>query len=251
MQSTFEVLFTPADFALLPKRDLSQTACVVFDVLRATTSMLTALQNGARNIYPVTEISEALALHGKHSGALLAGERNGLRIRSSQTGGTDFHLGNSPREFTASRVSGKTIIMTTTNGTRALQSCAGAKHVLVGGFVNLSGLTRWIEQQTPANLLIICAGTFEQAAYEDILAAGALAERVFAPFQQVADSVHIAREVFRSTYGDIQIAVQRHSLNARRLLSQPELRDDVDFCLQRDVFSFNAQVRDGAVERAK
>src|SRR5579872_6802344 len=135
MQSSFDVLFTPADFEALGKRDLSQTVCVVFDVLRATTSMLTALKNGAKKIYPVTEISEALALHRKHPGALLAGEREGLRIRKAQTGGMDFHFGNSPREFTASRVSGKTIVMTTTNGTRALQSCAGARQVLVGGFV--------------------------------------------------------------------------------------------------------------------
>jgi 2-phosphosulfolactate phosphatase len=251
MQSSFEVLFTPADFAGLGRRDLSEAVCVVFDVLRATTSMLTALHNGARNIYPVAEISEALALYHKHPGALLAGEREGLRIRAAQTGGTDFQLGNSPREFTPARVSGKTIIMTTTNGTRALQSCAGARRVLIGGFVNLPALARWIDKEAPSNLLVICAGTFAQAAYEDTLAAGALAELLSSPFQQVADSVHIAREIFRATYGDLQFAVQRYSRNAHRLLAQPELRDDVVFCMQRDVMGFNAQLRDGAVERAE
>lgn len=251
MQSSFEVLFTPADFDALGKRDLSEAVCVVFDVLRATTSMLTALKHGARRIYPVVEISEALALHRKHPEALLAGEREGLRIRKAQMGGTDFHLGNSPREFTAARVSGKTIIMTTTNGTRALQSCAGARHVLIGGFVNLPALARWIDKQAPSSLLVICAGTFDQAAYEDTLAAGVLAESLSTKFQQVADSVQIAREVARATYGDFQLAVQRHSRNARRLLAQPELRDDVDFCMQRDVIAFNAHLRDGAVERVE
>ena len=249
MQSSFEVLFTPAEFEALGERDLSHTICVVFDVLRATTSMLTALKNGAKKIYPVTEISEALALHRKHPAALLAGEREGLRIRKSQSGGTDFHLGNSPREFTASRVSGKTIIMTTTNGTRALQSCMGARQVLIGGFLNLPALARWIDKQSPSALLVVCAGTFEQAAYEDTLAAGAFAEALSIKFQAVADSVQIAREVVRGSYGDFRLAVERHSRNARRLLAQPELRDDVDFCLQRDVVAFNAQLREGAVER--
>ncbi len=251
MQSSFEVLFAPAEFAALGRRDLSETVCVVFDVLRATTSMLTALHNGARKIYAVAEISEAVALHRKHAGALLAGERQGLRIRKDQTGGIDFHLGNSPREFTPARVSGKTIIMTTTNGTRALQSGAGARRVLIGGFVNLPALARMLDKEAPASLLVICAGTFEQAAYEDILAAGALAELLSTPFEQVADSVHIAREIFRATYGDLQIAVQRHSRNARRLLGQPDLREDVDYCLQRDTIGFNAQLHAGAVERVE
>ena len=105
MQATLEVLFTPAEFDALKNRDLSNTVCVVFDVLRATTSMLAALHHGARQIIPVKEISEALAAQrGLAQAALLAGERNGLRIRAAQTGGVDFDLGNSPREFTRERV---------------------------------------------------------------------------------------------------------------------------------------------------
>ena len=100
MQATLEVLFTPAEFEALKSRDLSNTVCVVFDVLRATTSMLAALRHGAAQILPVKEISEALALRGRlPPGALLAGERDGLRIRAGQSGGVDFDLGNSPREL--------------------------------------------------------------------------------------------------------------------------------------------------------
>src|SRR6478672_3408885 len=102
--ATLDVLFTPADFSVLPKRDLSTSVCVVFDILRATTSMITALSNGATAILPVSEIPEAIALAKQHPGALLAGEREGLRIRAAQTSSVDFDLGNSPREFTADRV---------------------------------------------------------------------------------------------------------------------------------------------------
>lgn len=87
-----EILFTPAEFAVLPGRDLSDTTCVVFDVLRATSTMLTALGNGAAGIVPVVEIEEALAWRARQPDILLAGEREGLRIRAAQTGSVDFDL---------------------------------------------------------------------------------------------------------------------------------------------------------------
>src|SRR5437763_16641631 len=120
---SLEVLFTPADFAGLRSRNLSDTLCVVFDVFRATSSMITALANGASAIIPVAEIPEALAVRQKDPTVLLAGERDGVRIRAHLAGGTDFDLGNSPREFTREKVSRKNIVMSTTNGTRALRSC--------------------------------------------------------------------------------------------------------------------------------
>src|SRR5262245_5284580 len=115
MMPSLEVLFTPADFAALEARDLSETVCVVFDVLRATSTIVTALANGASAIFPVAEISEALAVRRKEMDVLLAGERNGLRILNHLTGSIAFDLGNSPREFTRAKVAGRPIAMTTTN----------------------------------------------------------------------------------------------------------------------------------------
>src|ERR1700704_4777335 len=141
MTKSIEVLFSPAELSTLADRDLSQTACVVLDILRATTTMMTALANGAEAIIPVSEISEALAIKQQRPEVLLAGERNGLRIRANQTGGIDFDLGNSPREFLPEKVRGKTIVMTTTNGTRALRACVHAEAVLVGSFLNLRAVS--------------------------------------------------------------------------------------------------------------
>ncbi len=248
MPANLEVLFTPAEFDALKNRDLSETVCVVFDVLRATTSMLTALHHGATQIFPVKEIAEALALQrGLPQKALLAGERDGLRIRAAQSGEGDFDLGNSPREFTPERVAARSIIMTTTNGTRALQACLGARRILVGAFLNIGPLARWIIGQPPPSLLLVGAGTFDQAAYEDTLAAGALSELVWDQFRRPADSAQIALEVYRAGRRDLRAAVQEHSANARRLLAQPDLRDDVPFALQRDTVPFNAELRNGAV----
>jgi len=250
MHSTLEVLFTPAEFDALKNRDLSNTVCVVFDVLRATTSMLAALHHGAAQIMPVKGIPEALALQrGLPQGALLAGERDGLRIRAGQSGGVDFDLGNSPREFTPERVAGRTIIMTTTNGTCALQACLGARRILAGAFLNLAALAVRIRSQAPPSLLLVGAGTFEQAAYEDTLAAGALGELVWDQFSRQADSAHLAREIYRAGASDLSAAVRQHSRNARRLLASPELRDDVPFALQRDLVSFVAELKNGAVSK--
>jgi len=243
------VLFTPADFSTLPGRDLSATHCVVFDVLRATSTMMTALGNGAARIFPAREIPDALRLRAEHPGALLAGERDGVRILSAQTGGVDFDLGNSPREFTRERVAGREIIMTTTNGTRALQACLGAARIFPGAWLNLDALARRLGREQAARLLVVCAGTYEEAAYEDTLAAGALCDLVWSQFERgpISDSAPIARQIYLDAKGDPAGSLQRHSRNARRLLASAELRDDVPFCLRRDALDLTAELREGAV----
>ena len=112
--------------------------------------MLTALHHGAAAIVPVAEISEALALRARQPDLLLAGERGGLRITALQSGGVEFDLGNSPRELTATRVRGRTIAMTTTNGTRALRACLGAARIWVGGLVNLDTLAVRCDRTRPS-----------------------------------------------------------------------------------------------------
>lgn len=247
-----EVLFTPADFAALAGRDLSRSVCVVFDVLRATTSMLTALSEGARGVVPAAAIPAALEVHGRHPGALLAGERDGVRITRELTGRIDFDLGNSPREFRREVVAGRMIIMTTTNGTRALRACAGAATVLVGGFVNLPALARWIGERRPAELLLVCSGTYEEASYEDTLGAGALCSRVWEWYAggRVADSAALARRVFEVEAADLPGAMTR-ARNGRRLLAMPELRDDVRLCVEVGTRDLVARLdADGVVRRA-
>lgn len=244
MTKQLEVTFAPAEFEALSSRDLNQTACVVFDVLRATTSMIAALQAGAQAIRPVSDITEALLAHQEDPQTLLAGERNGLRIRAELTGGTDFHLGNSPREFTSDKVRGKTIIMTTTNGTCALRAVAHASTVLVGSFLNLTATAAYVRQNQFPGLLVVCGGTFEQMAYEDVLAAGALCDLLWPDYStgQVADSALIARTLFHRVAGDVTSAFSR-SRNGRRLLEQPELREDVVFSAQRDTNEVVALLR--------
>ena len=242
---SFEVLFTPAEFAALPQRDLCRTVCVVFDVLRATSSIATALARGAAAVIPVAEISEALAWRAKQPDVLLAGERDGVRIRGALAGGIDFDLGNSPREFTPEIVRGKTIVTTTTNGTRALRSCAAAQTLLAGSFLNLGATARAVEKLSPENVLLVCSGTGEAAAFEDTLAAGALGDSLWDE-SAATDSARMARELFLRFESDL-VAAMRHSANARRLLAQPDLRNDVAFCLRRDCFDLALEMKSGRV----
>jgi len=246
-----EVLFTPADFAALRNRDLYNTLCVVFDVFRATSSMVTALANGADAIIPVGEIPEAIAIKQKSPDVLLAGERDGVRIRAALTGGTDFDLGNSPREFTREKVAGKTIVMTTTNGTRALRSCANAKNVLIGSFLNLKATAQSVLAISPENVLVICSGTYEQTAYEDALGAGALCDWLWEKFnlQHISDSAKMVRELYTVASTNLTSAAAA-SRNGARLSGIPELRDDVPFCMQRDIFPFAAALQnDGRIRK--
>ena len=249
MASTLEVLFSPAEFNALSQRDLAQTVCVVFDVLRATSTMVTALAHGAHAIIPVAEIPEALAVKAHRPDALLAGERDGVRLRAAQTGGVDFDLGNSPREFTPDRVTGRLIVTTTTNGTRALRACRTAQTVLIGSFLNLRATAEWIHQQAPPDLLIVCAGTLDQAAYEDTLAAGALCNQLWPDYAagQVADSAFMARQLYVAAQDNL-LGAFRQARNGQRLLAKPELADDLAACAQRDVLTIRAALGpDGAV----
>ncbi len=255
-----EVILTPAELPGLKQRDLSDTACVVFDVLRATSSFVTALRHGAKAVVPVSEISEALAWRQKQPDVLLGGERDGVRIRAAQTGGVDFDLGNSPREYTPEKVRGKTIVSTTTNGTRALRAGAGAKTVVAASFLNLSATAGFLRQLSPAHVVLVCAGTRENTALEDVLAAGALCEMLEAGSSRrddrtaqravparFSDSTEIARRTYAQAKADLAAAVAT-SENARRLLAIPELRNDVSFCLQHDLFPLVARLEaDGAI----
>ncbi len=254
-----ETILTPAELPALAQRDLRATACVVFDVLRATSTFVTALHHGAKAIIPVSEIAEALEIkkaegrRQKAESILLGGERNGVRISAD---GIDFDLGNSPREYTPEKVRGKTIVSTTTNGTRALRACVGAKTILAACFLNLTATAEFLRQNNFETILLVCAGTGENQADEDVLAAGALCELLvgrdsvepilgshkirdrgtLAPpcGSDLSDSAQIALQVYRKSKFNLAAAIG-NSQNGRRLLAIPELRDDVAFCSQRDV----------------
>lgn len=246
-----DATFSPAEFSALRERDWSGTACVVLDVLRATSSMLTALAHGAAAVAPVEDIPQALEWRRKHPEVLLAGERDGHRIHAGLTGGVEFDLGNSPREYTAEKVAGRVIVTTTTNGTRALRACAGAPLTLVGAFLNLAAVAQALQRRDYRRVLLVCGGTFEEMALEDVLAAGGLAELLLAgaPQAAVSDAVHMALQLFRLHRDDLAGAM-RLARNGRKLLASAELREDVAVCVRLNQYDLAAALgADGLVRR--
>lgn len=241
-----EVLCAPSEQAVLAGRSLENTVCVVFDILRATTSFVTALSNGAESVLPVCEISDALAAKATDPDALLAGERQGVLIGRALTGGKDFNLGNSPAEFTRERVGGRRIIATTTNGTRALIACHGASRVFVGSFLNLGVTAKFVAGLEFEELILVCAGTGDQAALEDVLAAGAFADLLWDSFDpaKVSDAAQMARSIYILGAQELPAAIGK-AKNGRRLLALPELAPDVARCAQRDTSVVVAEMREG------
>ena len=194
-----DAVLGPADIARLPARDLSGTVCVVFDVLRATTSLVTGFAHGMQAAVPVTTIEEALAERVRNPGVLLGGERFGNRIDG-------FDLGNSPLEYDA-RVAGRTVVTTTTNGTVALRACAGAAAVHAGALLNLTATARCPAIAGAERVLLVCAGTFEEPALEDLYAAGALAARL-GPAIQPTDTTLACLAVHQRFGADAESALE-------------------------------------------
>jgi 2-phosphosulfolactate phosphatase len=229
-------LFSPAEFTALAQSDLRDSVCVVFDVLRATSTLTQALSVGARAVIPESEISEALVWKRRDPNVLLAGERDGIRIGADLTGGVEFDLGNSPREFTLEKVRGRVVVMTTTNGTRALRACRGARAVLAASLGNVSAVVRALDRWKSSRLILVASGTYEDVAYEDVLGIGALLARLepeLGPRHEL-DSARLARQIYDVARTDLLSAVTKYSRNGRRLIAKPDLAPDVEWCLRED-----------------
>jgi 2-phosphosulfolactate phosphatase len=164
-----DVLWTPSELVQMSVYD---RVGVVVDVLRSGTSMAAALRNGARTIVPAASTEDAMRIMNSlgRDQVLLSGERSGVQIEG-------FDLGNSPAEFTTAAIGGRTIVMTTSNGTRALMPMVGARVVYICALVNLAAVAEQLEA-ADGNPLIVCAGREGQVSVEDALCAGLLVQAV-------------------------------------------------------------------------
>jgi len=170
MQTVAAAHFLPD---LVTPEELAGGMVVVIDVLRASTVICHALAAGAQAVVPTLEVEEArrIAAALPAGQAVLGGEREGLPIAR-------FDLGNSPAEYRSDTVGGRTVVFTTTNGTRAMNRCRSARRVLIGAFVNLSALCEAIRSAEPEALHLLCAGTKGKITREDVLFAGAVVDRL-------------------------------------------------------------------------
>jgi 2-phosphosulfolactate phosphatase len=221
MQRKIEVCVTPA---LLGLYDIKQSIVVVIDILRATSSIVYGIDNGAEAIIPVANVADCLTYADK--GYLLAAERNGSVVE-----GYDF--GNSPFSYTKERVGGKTVVLTTTNGTKALHMArSSARQVVVGSFLNLQALCDWLKTQD-SDVLLLCAGWKDQFNLEDTLFAGAVVNEIRSSFSEFDDSGIAAQDLYLLAKSDLRAYISRSSHSHR--LAALNIEEDVKFCLQLDI----------------
>lgn len=201
--------------ALVDPAELAGGTVVVVDVLRASTTICHALAAGARHVVPVGAVDEARRL-ATESDVVLGGERGGEVIEG-------FDLGNSPTSYTPETVGGRTVVFTTTNGTRALLHAATADRILVGCFANETAIVRDVLAQT-GPVHVLCAGTNGAVTLEDVLFAGSVAHRLQTEcgFEIGDDSGRLAAALFTQSAprGDFdeRLASLRESRGGRNLL---------------------------------
>jgi 2-phosphosulfolactate phosphatase len=217
--SDFDVCFSPAQWRVLPAEQLRASACVVIDVVRATSTIVTALAHGASGVQPVAEVADAFALKEQNPGALLAGERGGQALPG-------FDLGNSPEDFTTRRVRRRPLILTTTNGTQALDACRGARAVVTASLLNLEAVAARLREIGPP-WIVVCAGHDGEFGVDDALVAGALAEAL--------DREHALVSLYRSVRRELTETLLGSA--AGRELLKVGLEKDVPFCAKLNLFS--------------
>ncbi|MBK8580336.1 MAG: 2-phosphosulfolactate phosphatase [Flavobacteriales bacterium] len=217
-----EVCYTPGQFPLY-KQDMG--IVVVIDILRATSAMVAAFEHGVKDIIPVATIEEARQYIGRE-GYIAAAERNGEIVEG-------FPVGNSPLAFKAMDLRGKTIVISTTNGTQAINTGREARKLVIGSFLNLSALSNWLLQQDD-NILLLCSGWKDKFSLEDSVFAGAVMERLLesGKFGVEEDSSIASKYLYmaaRDNFMSILKAAPR-----RKRLQQLHLLEDVKYCLTPD-----------------
>lgn len=224
-----DVLLTPLE--ICPER-VSGRVAVVIDVFRATSCICTAFANGARRLIPVTTVEGAWALHEKLAvgdRVLLGGERHTRLIEG-------FDLDNSPFSYSRERVEGATIVMSTTNGTRALEGCveAGAAAVLVGALVNAAAAATEAGARGK-DIVVVCAGRKDRYTTEDVLAAGMIAGLIAEGHTaELTDAAYCARTLYNNSATDLRGFLQAGCTHYRQIVAGG-LADDVAYCLERNI----------------
>jgi len=211
--------------ALIPLFKVEEYIVVIIDIFRATSSICYGIENGAEAIIPVSEVEECAAYGELGKGYLLAAERDGKVVEG-------FDFGNSPFSYTEEKVAGKTVVLTTTNGTYALHHSRNAKSVVIGSFLNLTSLCNWLKTQDE-NILLVCAGWKNNFNLEDTLFAGAVVEQLKTPNFKLDDAAIAANDLFQIGKGDINGYLKKTSHSER--LKKLGIEKDIEFCLQVDL----------------
>jgi 2-phosphosulfolactate phosphatase len=223
----------------VPAKEVEGKVFVVIDALRATTTIVEALSNGCAEVIPVVTVEEAfhLATKSRREDTLIGGERGGVKVEG-------FDLGNSPREYTRGVVSGKRIILTTTDGTKAFHWVAASEHVLVGAFTNVHAVVQRC-MALEADPVMVPAGKKGKFSLEDTVCAGMMIDLLRKRGIDVTDAARAASIVYKAFDGHL-VEMARISEHGRTLI-RLGFEEDLGFCVQTNVSSLVPVFRDGSI----
>lgn len=212
-----EVCFTPA---LFPGYRNTEAIAVITDILRATSAIVTAFDNGVERIIPVGTLEEAMAY--KEKGFMVAAERDGI-VRDF----ADF--GNSPYNFTPERIAGREIVYSTTNGTQAIHVASECHRVLIGAYLNFTAVFEWLNKQN-RDVVILCAGWKNKFNLEDSLYAGALSDKLLSAgnYQTICDSTLASLDLWEKARTDLMGYIDK--VAQRERLRRNKLDDVIEYC---------------------
>ncbi|MEI2673258.1 MAG: 2-phosphosulfolactate phosphatase [Chitinophagaceae bacterium] len=216
-----EVCLTPA---LWDQHDPKDKNVVVIDIIRATSTIASALHHGVKKMIPVETVEEANTWLEK--GYLVAGERDGIKI-------PHFHFGNSPFEFMGEDVRGKEIIHTTTNGTRCVLKSKGARNIVAGSFVNQDAIFDWIKKEN-RNTILFCAGWKDHYVMDDALFAGAVVRELADDFRIIDNSTLSAKLLYKHVRENMLRTVKQATHFKR--LQRLGIENDIKFCMSNPQF---------------
>ncbi|MDB9775319.1 2-phosphosulfolactate phosphatase [Vicingaceae bacterium] len=227
-----EVCLSPALFPVYYSN--KNCVVVVIDVFRATSAIVTAFDNGIKEIIPVSSLEEAKEY--KEQGYYVGAERKGEIIEG-------FDFGNSPFSYMQEKLRGETVVLTTTNGTKALNRAKAADRVIVGSFLNLTAVIEYLKSEKK-DVLLLCAGWRDRYNMEDTLFAGAVVEGLIQDplFGNLADSATASMHLYQVAKSDLNEYLKDSS--HRRRLARLNLEKDIVYCLQRDISS-NVPILEG------
>lgn len=227
-----DVCLTPELLHLYP---VEGKVVVVVDVLRATSCMVTGVAHGVEKIIPVASLEECQDWRSK--GCIGAAERDGKKAEG-------FDIGNSPFSYMDPALKGKTVAVTTTNGTLAITKSKKAAEILIGAFLNRKALINYLVAQ-PNDVLVLCAGWKGKVNLEDSLFAGSLVEGLKDSFSSEYDSAFITQRLFNEAKHDMKSYISCCSHVKR--LKNLSIEKDIDFCLTPDVYDVVPVMKNGAL----
>jgi len=210
---------------------------VIIDTLRATSTITTALNNGAKEVIPVLTIEEALTMKENIGTGLLGGERKGLKIDG-------FDLSNSPQDYKKETVHGNIIIFTTTNGTRAIRGARQADEILIGSVINGKSVSDQLIKLNK-DVVIINAGTYDQFSIDDFLTAGYIIDLISEKKDlELTDIAKTAQFMFKES-SDFSFA--ENAAHYKRMI-EIEQFEDLKYCFKKDIISVVPKYNDGIIK---